>query len=406
VRISALARELGVGELTGDVEVFGASSDSRTCRPGDLFLAIHGDRHDGHVFCAEAVSRGATALVVERSVAIGVPQICVPSVLAVAGPLSSLLYGAPSEQIPVVGVTGTNGKTTTCQLLRACLGAPDGLAGQVSTTGVHLGERLLATSSLSTPEAPDLQRLLAAMVSGGARGVAVEVSSHGLVRRRVDGTCFRVGVFLNLSPEHLDFHGTMTQYFEAKSRLFEPERCQQAIVCVDDEWGRRLANTCRTPVTTFGRHPSADVKVAQESRGLGGLTVRLRSASGEVALESPLVGRVNATNIAAAYLAAQAAGVAVDAAVAAIASCAPPPGRFEIVTSSEPFLVAVDYAHTPDALEALIETARELTGSSVRLVLGARGERYAAKRPALARQAVQADEVLLTTEAQGANRPR
>jgi UDP-N-acetylmuramyl tripeptide synthase len=180
-----------------------------------------------------------------------------------------------------------------------------------------------------------------------------------------DATRFLVGVFLNLSPEHLDFHGSMTGYFEAKARVFEPERCQQAIVCVDDEWGRRLASTCRTPVTTFGRRDGGDVHVVEESRrGLGGLRVRLSSSSGEVVLDSPLIGRVDATNIAAAFLAARAAGVSKDQAVSAVSCCAAPPGRFEIVTSGEPFLVVVDHAHTPDALAAVLATARELATSA------------------------------------------
>ncbi len=404
--LSELADHLGYGERRGDAVVGGVTGDSRRVAPGDLFLAVAGAHADGHRFAADAVAAGATAVVVEHFLdQLPVAQLRVPSVAAAAGPLAAHVYGCPSDRLPVVGVTGTNGKTTTCQLLQACLAGPAGVAGQIGTTGTYLGGRRLATSTLSTPEAPELQRHLAAMLAAGATGAAMEVTSHGLDRHRVDGIRFRVAVFLNLSPEHLDYHGTMERYFAAKQRLFQPDRCDQAIVCVDGEWGARLAASCPVPVTTFSSQRPADVRFTCTADSLGGIAVELERGGDRLELTSPLVGPVNAPNVTAAYLAACALGIDEAQVRSALARCPAPPGRFELVTSDEPFLVAVDYAHTPDALEALIAAARHLSTGKVRLVLGARGERYAAKRPEMARTASAADAVLLTTDSPGAEDP-
>lgn len=403
--LSELADALGVGERRGDAALTGVSVDSRRVGAGDCFLAVAGLHADGHLYAADAVRRGAAALVVEHFVDLDVPQLRVPSVAELAGPLASLVFHSPSRQMPVVGVTGTNGKTTTCQLIRACFAAAGGLAGQIGTTGTYLGDRLLATSSLSTPEAPELQRHLFEMARAGAAGVAMEVTSHGLDRHRVDGTSFRVGVFLNLSPEHLDYHGTMENYFAAKRRLFAPERCSEAIVCVDEEWGRRLAAECAIAVRTFSVRPGADVMVRCRSAGLAGIVVELETPEGPVEIASPLIGVVNAANVAAAYLAACAAGVDPQVARAAIAACPAPPGRFEVLSGHADVLAVVDYAHTPDALAAQLRTAREVARGRVHLVLGARGERYAAKRPEMARVAAAADAVVLTTDSPGEEDP-
>jgi UDP-N-acetylmuramoyl-L-alanyl-D-glutamate--2,6-diaminopimelate ligase len=402
VLLSELASQLKDAELRGDATITGICSDSRRVRPGDLFLAISGDHTDGHRFGAQALFKGASALVVERFLDLEVAQLRLPSVAKAAGLLSARLYGSPSDALMVIGVTGTNGKTTTCQLLQACLAWPDGVAGQIGTTGTYLGGKRLATSSLSTPEAPELQRYLATMLEAGARGVAMEVTSHGLDRHRVEGTRFRVGVFLNLSPEHLDYHGSMERYFKAKRRLFEPERCKEAVICVDSAWGERLAGTAAIPTVTFGHGPHAQIRLRCRSLGLEGILVELVSGKERTVLTSPLIGTVNAPNVAAAYLAAVAIGIDPEVAKQAIAACPPPPGRFELVSNDEPFLAVVDYAHTPDALEALVSTARLLAGDGrVRIVLGARGERYAAKRPEMAKAASVADEIVLTTDSPG-----
>ncbi len=389
----------------GDALVAGVAHDSRTVREGDLFLAFPGAHHDGRAFVAEAVARGAHAVVVDQPVEVGCAQLVVPSVVRAAGPVSAALYGEPSRRVPVLGVTGTNGKTTTAQLLRALLATPDRPVAQIGTTGIYLGEELVADSELSTPQAPDLQRLFAALAARGAGVIAMEVTSQGLHRHRVDGTHFRLGLFLNLSPEHLDYHGSMEEYFEAKARLFDPAWCEEALVCVDDEWGRRLAASLEIPVTTFGRE-EADVIVNTFSRGLEGLEVRVTSEEGAITLRSALVGRVNGANVAAAYLAARRLGVAQDVAGAAIEGAAPPPGRFEVLTrEDEPYLVVADYAHTPNALAALLGTAREIAPGRVHSLFGARGGRYLDKRPKMVRAAGSADRLWLTSDSPGEEDP-
>lgn len=398
VMFSDLIRGLPEAQLIGDGQICGIAFDSRAVRPGDLFLAYSGEHRDGHLYAVDAVRRGAAALVVERVLDLAMAQCVVPSVSQVAGPIASKFYGYPSLQMSVVGVTGTNGKTTTCQLLRACLGTDDQPAAQIGTTGTFLGDELLMHPSLSTPEAPVLQTLFAQLMLRGVRRVALEVTSHGLDRHRVAGTHFNVGVFLNLSPEHLDYHNSMEEYFAAKRRMFEHGHCDAAIICVDDEWGRRLVDSCSIPVITFGRHASADIKVSTKSRGLEGVIVRVDGPEGTTEISSKLIGEINGSNIAAAFLAARFLGVEASWAARRIAECDPPPGRFEVVSRDEPYLSVADYAHTPNALEALIATAREVSEGKVHLVLGARGQRYTAKRPEMARVAAQADHVRLTTD--------
>jgi len=405
-RLSSLASLVIGATSIGDATVNGVSFDSRTTRPGELFLAFNGDHLDGHGFARSAVERGASAIVVERQVDLLVPQLVVPSVPEAAGTLSAAVYGFPSQRLVVVGVTGTNGKTTTCQLLRACLSTDGHRAAQIGTTGVFLDDNLLEGAGLSTPQAPDLQRLFERVHSMGADRVAIEVTSHGLHRHRVDGTHFKIGIFLNLSPEHLDYHGSMEEYFEAKSRMFEPLRCEHALICVDDEWGRRLAATCSIPTTTFGRNSDADVRIEVESLGLRGIRTHLTDARGTTDIGSGLIGDVNAYNVAAAYLAARTLGVSRTDAVRTIGACAPPPGRFELITTNEPFHVVADYAHTPDALSSLIETARRIATGRTLLVLGARGQRFVEKRPEMARRAVGADHVWFTTDSPGDEDPQ
>ncbi len=405
VLLSALAEQIEGAHLIGEASVTGLRADSRALTKGELFLAVPGEHHDGHRFAREALRKGAVALCVERVLDLDLPQLVVPSVAAAAGPLASACYGHPSRALEVVGVTGTNGKTTTSQLLRAVLADATSPAAQIGTTGVYHGDDLLIDSALSTPQAPDLQRLLRDLAARGARRVAMEVTSHGLHGHRVDGTHFRLGVFLNLTPEHLDYHGTMEAYFDAKRRLFEPERCVEAVICVDDEWGRRLAATCEVAHTTFGRHSGAQVHVEARSLGLDGLVVDLRGADFEVTISSRLVGRVNANNLAAAFLSARALGIEAEDARRALEACAAPPGRFEVLGTGRDYLAVADYAHTPEALEALVATAREIAPGRVLVVLGARGQRYVDKRPEMALAALGADRVWFTTDSPGDEDP-
>ncbi len=402
----ALAGELGPAELHGDVVVAGITHDSRRVRPGSAFIAIRGERDDGHRHAAAAVRSGASAVIVERLVDVAVPQLVVGSTVVAIGPLSAALSGYPSRAVPVVGVTGTDGKTTTCELLRSCIEHAGGTAGQIGTIYNRFG-RHVEPATLTTPQAPDLQELLDRMRRSGVEAVAMEVSSHALDQHRVDGTEFELGVFTNMSPEHLDYHGTVEHYWASKARLFEPERCRRAVIGVDDEWGRRLASQVRVPSLTFGRSATADVQVVVGAGDLSGLPVELVGPGERVRIHTRLVGAVNAGNVAAAYLAARALGISQDDAVEGIESCPLPAGRFEVIDLGQPYLVVVDYAHTPVAITALVETGRQLAGPGGRvlMVAGARGGRDRFKRPAVGRAVAGADQVFLTTDSPGDEDP-
>jgi UDP-N-acetylmuramoyl-L-alanyl-D-glutamate--2,6-diaminopimelate ligase len=331
------------------------------------------------------------------------------------------VYGNPADRLLIVGVTGTNGKTTTSHLTWSALGAAGRRAGLVGTVGNRFGD-WSDPARLTTPDAPLLQRTLASMVANGADSVVMEVSSQGLDQERVGGIGFSVAVWLNLGHDHLDYHGTMEQYYAAKASLFDPRRARFGVVCVDDQWGRRLAHQAQIPVVTFGRSDGAQVRVEVLSSGLDGTQIRilgagraLRRAGGgatdapdELLLRSPVVGEMNAENMAAAYLTACALGAPSDDAVAGLAFCPAIPGRFDLVDGGQPFLVIVDYAHTPEAYGRLITTARGLSGEGgeVHLVVGCRGDKDRFKRPLTGRVAATADHPVLTTDDPGDEDPR
>ncbi len=390
-----------------DLRICGITEDSRAVRPGWLFVARRGTTTDGHRYVAEAASRGAAAVVVERPVEVSCPQVLVANTAAAIGPMAAAYFGHPSRKLTVVGVTGTNGKTTTCELLRACLRATGQPAGQIGTIATYVGDRA-EPSSLTTPAPVELQGHLWRMVDAGVRAVAMEVSSHALDQFRVDGIDFDVGIFTNLDTEHLDYHGTMEQYWAAKARLFEPARCRRALVCVDGPWGVRLAQQTAVPTLTFGRRPGVDLRYHVEPRGLAGSVVHLEGPAGRHTVATQVVGTVNGANVAAAFLAACTLGIDPDTAADALAACPPPPGRFELVNAGQPFLVVVDYAHTPEALESLIDTARGCcpVGGRVRVVVGARGGRDRLKRPLTGAVAASAGWVVLTTDSPGREDPR
>lgn len=371
----------GLVGCRGQAAITGLAHDSRAVNPGDLFFCVPGAEHDGHQFAADAIDRGAVGLVVERPLGLGCPELETASVRQAMGPISSTFYGHPSRAMTVVGVTGTNGKTTVCSLLGSVLTAA-GL--QTKVLGTLTGTR-------TTPESLDLQRQLACWRSAGVEAVAMEVSSHALHQHRVDGIRYAVAVFTNLTIDHLDYHRTAEEYFEAKSRLFTPELADRAVVNRGDEYGRRLFADPRIP--TLGYDPS-DLSVEVGPRGL---TMRWR---GQEAVLS-LIGRFNAANALAAAEAAVLLEVGVPEVVAGLESAVPVPGRFETIESSRPFTVVVDYAHTPDGLAQVLAAARELVASSGRLwvVFGCGGDRDSSKRPMMGRVAAElADQVIVTSD--------
>jgi UDP-N-acetylmuramoyl-L-alanyl-D-glutamate--2,6-diaminopimelate ligase len=383
----------------GDVAVWDCTQDSRQVRPGWLFCALPGAHCDGHDYAEAAVRAGAPALLVQRFVDLGVPQLRVPNVRWAMGRVAAALHGNPADDMSIAGVTGTNGKTTTTYLLHAALAAAGWRAGLLGTVETRIG-RHRWSSPLTTLEAPDLQRAFARMRSEGVRAAAMEVSSHALDQHRVRGVRFDVAVFTNLAPEHLDYHGTIEQYYYAKSLLFDPELSRRALVCVDDEWGARLAAQCPIPVTTFGRDRAAQARIRCACSDAWGTRVVLECADGCVELSTCTMGACNTGNLAAAYLAARAMGVPPHAAAYGMAHCPPIPGRSEAVDVGQPFLVVVDYAHTPDALAAQIATARGLArpGGRVCVVVGCRGGRDRYKRPETGRVAATADVAVLTSD--------
>jgi UDP-N-acetylmuramoyl-L-alanyl-D-glutamate--2,6-diaminopimelate ligase len=355
-------------------------------RPGALFCCVRGSRVDGHDLASDALAAGAAALLVDHPLALDAPQLVVADVRAALGPVAAAFWGDPSRDLAVVGVTGTAGKTTTTHLTAAVLSAAGRPCGVVGTL----------SGARTTPEAPELQALLAEHRRRGDAAVAMEVSSHGLDQHRVDATRFAVAVFTNLSPEHLDYHGTMEAYFAAKSRLFTPEFTDRAVVCVDDDWGRRLFDALERrgdlELHSYGLADAAGVELAP-----GGARFRWRGL--DVALR--LTGRFNVANALGAATAALALGVEPATIVRGLGAAPPVPGRFEPVEAGQPFTVLVDYSHKPDALEQALRSARELVGPGGRLavVFGAGGDRDAAKRPLMGEVAARlADRVVITSD--------
>jgi UDP-N-acetylmuramoyl-L-alanyl-D-glutamate--2,6-diaminopimelate ligase len=379
-----------------DIAVTDVTYRSGQVVSGGLFFCVPGDHVDGHDFAAAAEAAGASAVVAQRDVAVSCTVVTVPSVRWAMGPMSAAFFGLPSERFPVVGVTGTNGKTTTTYLLESIFRAAGLPPGVVGTTGVRIDGGPVPFDR-TTPEAPDLQRLLARMADEGVGAAAIEVSSHGLDQRRVDGTRFACAVFTNLSQDHLDYHGTMEAYFEAKARLFTPHLTERAAVDVDTHEGRRLAARSSVPTITYGfRNADADVVATDVVIGADGVSFRLRDLS----IRSPLRGPYNVSNCLAAAVAARQVGVADAAVVEGIACLAGVPGRLEPVEAGQPFTVLVDYAHTPDSLENVLRAARQLAGGArVILVFGCGGDRDRGKRPRMGEAATRlADSTVITSD--------
>jgi UDP-N-acetylmuramoyl-L-alanyl-D-glutamate--2,6-diaminopimelate ligase len=352
------------------VEVADLAYDTRAVTPGALFFCIPGKTSDGHDLAAEAVERGAVALVVERRLDLDVPQLIVPSVRAAMGPAAAEFFGRPSDTLEIAAVTGTNGKTTTAFLLHAILEAAGRRPALLTNIRRIVGgaERPIG---LNTPEAIDLQRLFREMLDAGDRSCVMEATSIGSAQGRLAGTRFRVLVFTNLTQDHLDFHGTMDAYFAAKRALFE--QADVAVVNVDDEWGRQLTAEFPDAIAFSG-----DSKLGAE--------LRLR-------------GRFNRANAAGAVAAAHVLGIEDDAIRGGLESVAGVPGRFESVEAGQPFSVIVDYAHTPDSLDNVLRAARELGPGKLTVVFGAGGDRDRDKRPLMGRVAAErADRAIVTTD--------
>jgi UDP-N-acetylmuramoyl-L-alanyl-D-glutamate--2,6-diaminopimelate ligase len=396
--LARLAAALGAGLLgDGRVEILDVTHDSRLAGRGKLFVAVRGLSQDGHRFVPDAIAAGAAAVCVERDPPPGVPAIIVPDTRSALGPLAAEVHGHPAERLALIGVTGTNGKTTVTHLIEAMAEAAGETVAVAGTVGARIAGRSVAMSH-TTPEASDFQRLLAEMVEAGVRVAAVEVSSHALALGRVEGTRFHVAAFTNLSQDHLDFHGTMEDYFEAKARLFTEHSAQRAVVWVDDPHGRRLLERIGIPVTTVGT-ADADIVVTDPRLDFGGTSFDLAVPDRTVRMRVPLAGRINAANAAVAAACAAEVGIDWDSIAAGAAAVTAVPGRFEIVETSRDCTIVVDYAHTPDGISAMVAAAREMApGSGVIVVVGAGGDRDRAKRRSMGAAAAAADIAVFTSD--------
>lgn len=392
---------------TRAVLVRGVTHDSRAVQPGDLYAALPGTRSHGAEFADRAARSGAVACVTDAAGeamarAAGLPTYVVAEPRRVLGPLAAWVYGEPAAGLLTIGVTGTNGKTTTAYLVESGLRAAGRATGLMGTIETRIGDQVL-TSVRTTPEAPDLQALLAVMRERSVDAVVMEVSSHALAMRRVDGTTYDVAVFTNLTEDHLDFHADLEDYYRAKASLFVPERARAGVVNVDDPYGARLAREATVPVVSVspsGR--AADWRVAESDLGPTGSTFSLSGPRGQrVRSGTALAGDFNVVNAALAVVALVAAGVDVEAAAQGVRACPGVPGRMERVSREGEPLALVDFAHSPDALERLLATSRRLVPAGGRLVLvvGAGGDRDPYKRPVMGRIAARdADVVVLTSD--------
>lgn len=367
--------------VNGEPLVSFVTENSRDVSEGALFCCLHGQDNDGHDLAAEALAAGAAALLTERPLAVEAPQAVVANTRAALGPLALAMEGNPQNDLLLIGVTGTNGKTTTVHLLASILNAGGNPTQALGTL----------TGDYTTPPPATLAGLLADALKEGANAVAMEVSSHALEQRRVEGLRFAVGIFTNLSPDHLDYHNGMEDYFAAKRRLFEAGRSATAVICRDDEWGLRLAEERRRNVRCYSLN-DAEILSSEIS------STRFRWRGEEIRM--PLGGLLNVSNAIAAGEAALALGMTIDSVKAGLAAAVAPPGRFQLI-AREPFGVIVDYAHTPHSLEMLLRSARDILpdGGRLLLVFGCGGERYEGKRAEMGRVAAElADDLFVTSD--------
>jgi len=411
--LSGLAELLGVGRTdfipNGPGRLTGVTLDSRQVRAGDLYAALPGEHTHGAAYCDQAVAAGAIAILTDpagrdRAARTGVPVFVVSSPRDRLGDISCWIYGDPSHRMTMIGVTGTSGKTTTSYLAEAGLRAAGHETGLVGGVEIRIGSERIG-SALTTPEAPDLQALLAVMVERRVTAAAMEVSSHSLALGRVDGTRYDVAVFTNLSQDHLDFHAGFEDYFKAKAKLFTPRYAGIAVLNVADRYGRRLVAEASVPVVTFcadpasGAYQNADWRAADVRCGADGSTFRVIGPGGvEADASVTLPGTFNVANALAAIVALVEAGAPLEDAVAGVAGCPGVPGRLERVPGG-PADVFVDYSHKPGAVEAVLSALRSVTAGDLIVVLGCGGDRDRGKRPLMGAAAARlADVAILTSD--------
>ncbi|MGW8954529.1 UDP-N-acetylmuramoyl-L-alanyl-D-glutamate--2,6-diaminopimelate ligase [Streptomyces sp. NPDC055709] len=403
--LAELAARLGV-EPPGSGAVTGITHDSRAVRPGDVYAALPGARLHGADYVAQAKDLGAAAILTDptgadRAAATGLPVLVTDNPRGRMGELAADIYGRPGEGLLQIGITGTSGKTTTAYLIEGGLRGAGHRTGLIGTVEMRIEDERIK-SERTTPEATDLQALFAVMRERGVESVAMEVSSHALVLGRVDGCVFDVAVFNNLTPEHMEFHSGMEDYFQAKAQLFTPARARRGVVNLDDEYGRRLVAEAGIPVVSFSAegHPDADWRAEDVEVGPLGSTFTVIGPGGErVRAEAPLPGPFNVANTLAAIVTLAVAGIDPRTAADGVAAVPGVPGRLERVDAGQPYLAVVDYAHKTDAVESVLRSLRKVTQGKLHIVLGCGGDRDRTKRGPMGAAAARfADTALLTSD--------
>jgi UDP-N-acetylmuramoyl-L-alanyl-D-glutamate--2,6-diaminopimelate ligase len=394
IPLSALVGVLSGVEIRGDpaVSILDVGYDSREVTPGSLFFCVPGGSADGHDFARDALDAGAAALVVQRWLDLKAPQVRVPSVREAMGPLSAKAFREPAAAMTMLGVTGTNGKTTVTYLVEAICRRGAARPGVIGTTGARVDGEPVPIER-TTPEAPDLHRLLDRMRAGGVEVVVMEVSSHALDQHRAGGVRFDAAAFTNLSQDHLDYHRSMEDYFAAKAALFVPSHAERGLVNADDPWGRRLIDAAEIPVSTFAVGTDADLRATHVEVSPSGLAFE----AGGVRIRSALRGAFNVSNCLAAIALARSAGSADEAIAAGIGDVREVPGRVEPIDEGQEFLVVVDYAHTPDSILGVLQATRPLVPGRLIVVFGCGGDRDRAKRPLMGKAATSTADLTVVT---------
>jgi len=386
---------------TGNTEItiYGISCDSRSTQSGELFVAIKGEKTSGTRFIAQAVENGAVAIASEENVETSLPCIRVKDDRKFLAEISRIFYEAPCAKLKLVAITGTKGKTTTAFMIDSIYAQAGISSCLMGTIEMKIREQRFS-SVHTTPEAPDLSRFFNQAVQQGCTHGVLEVSSHALAMKRVYGAKFTVGIFMNLTRDHLDFHQDMETYFQAKKLLFTPENgngLEIAVINKDDPFGRRLAGEISLPVMTFGFAPSADITIRKWDSRLDGTDFVFNTPAGEIALRSRMIGKSNAYNTMAAIGAAIGLGFTREQIRAGIEALAGVPGRMERVDAGQDFLVIVDYAHSPASLENLLETAKQLPHRKLITVFGCGGDRDRGKRPVMGEIAARLSDFVIAT---------
>jgi len=399
--LSQLASLVG-GKPTGEVKVFGISHDSRSLQPGDLYIALQGEKNHGIDFLDEAILNGAVAVATDSHGADAVIQKSLP-LIELLDPrqdmaiLAASIYGNPEAKLQITGVTGTNGKTTTTHMLRSIFLDAGKHVGVIGTLGTYFDDEHFPNAR-TTPESTDLFATLALMLERGITHVFMEVSSHALALNRVTGIKFEVSVFTNLSQDHLDFHGSMENYFATKALLFTAEYSKQAVICIDDEWGMKLAGKTQIPSITIGSEGTWKTSNAtSSSNGTSTMEIEIENAK-SISLSVDMLGAFNATNAACALAASQVLGLPISAGLESLKQVRPIPGRLEKVSIVSPGTAIVDYAHTPDAVATVLTVIKDANPDRIITVIGCGGDRDSLKRPLMGKVAAKLSDIVIVTD--------